>query len=347
MNLNFRYGTARVDDLTLVPGPVTRPGLPSVSRVELDGQSLNPSRRFLRSLFQRFHINEQVFRYYSYDEVLQRVREKAPCERFQYCVEEKKNSPDRLLAATPPDRPIARFGATRSLLQRYEGRRLTYSDGVITSTHTPVSGDGQFDIGTDKFKNRFVLQTPIDGCGRPKIHLALLRMVCSNGAVGYTPAFRTIINTGNQPLRGIERALETYDNDTGFAAMSQRFESAQNSWASLRETQSLYRLLVDITNRGGFTSDSVLKNFYTTSGRPHELYGIASLDSLSQKRQRVLPAKCRVYDLLNFASELATHKSEPESGLRLQAHIGHLLSDEFDMEGSAEKVTEFGDFLAN
>jgi hypothetical protein len=81
------------------------------------------------------------------------------------------------------------------------------------------------------------------------------------------------------------------------------------------------------------------------TGRLHELYGLANLDALSVKRQRVLPARCRVYDLLNFASEVATHHSTTEGGRSMQAFIGSMISDEFDMEGTAATVTDFADFL--
>lgn len=81
------------------------------------------------------------------------------------------------------------------------------------------------------------------------------------------------------------------------------------------------------------------------TGRPHELYGVANLDTFSVKRQRLLPTRCRVYDLINFASELATHRADPHAALLLQAYIGTLISDEFDLEGTAEKVNEFQDFF--
>lgn len=346
MKMTFQYGSARVRDLAVITGEKDKQGLPLVSGIELDGELLTPTRRFWKSFFKRFQISDAMFRFFSYEEVLERVTERTPCERFQYCIERtKKNSPGKLLAATAPERPIAGFDDVKSMLKRYDGQQLEYADGVISSTHIPASGDGEFNIGGDKFKNRFVLETPIDGYGMPKIHLSLLGMVCSNGAIGYSRAFRTQINIGKDPLHGISRALNTYDNDNGYAALWQRFESAQNSWASLRETQTLYSLLVGIGNRGGFTADGILKRFYSMSGRPHELYGIANLDAFSQKRQRVLPAKCRVYDLLNFASEVATHQSTPDAGLQLQAYIGTLVSDEYDMEGTAEKVTDFQDLF--
>jgi hypothetical protein len=345
MTTTFQYGTARVRDLAVMTGERSKQGLPRVHGIELDGEVLTPTRRFWRSFFKRFQISDSMFRFFSYEEVLERVTEQSPCERFQFCIERKPNSTSSLLAATAPDRSITGFEEVKALLERYDGQNLKYSKGVISSTHVPTSGDGKFQIGGDEFKNRFVLETPIDGYGLPKIHLSLLRMLCSNGAVGYSRAFRTQINTGKDPLHGISRALDTYDNDNGYAALWQRFESAQNSWASIREIQTLYSLLLEIGKRNGFTSDGILKRFYSMSGRPHELYGIANLDAFSQKRQRVLPAKCRVYDLLNFASEVATHQSTAEAGLQLQGYIGSLVSDEYDMEGTAERVIDFQDFF--
>jgi hypothetical protein len=82
------------------------------------------------------------------------------------------------------------------------------------------------------------------------------------------------------------------------------------------------------------------------SGGLHETYGLANLDALSIKRQRVLPAKCRVYDLLNFATELATHHANAAGNRVLQAQVGSLISEEFDLEGTAESVTDFADFFA-
>ena len=87
------------------------------------------------------------------------------------------------------------------------------------------------------------------------------------------------------------------------------------------------------------------RDFSRMTGSLTELYGLANLDALSSKRQRILPARCRVYDLLNFASEVATHHALPASRRSLQAFIGSLISDEYDMEGTAATGTEFADFF--
>jgi len=112
-----------------------------------------------------------------------------------------------------------------------------------------------------------------------------------------------------------------------------------------RECTQLYKSLIKVKDRKDLTSDTLMRDFYRMTGNLNELYGLANLDALSNKRQRVLPARCRVYDLLNFASEIATHHSTAEGARSMQACIGTLISDEYDLEGTAETATEFADFF--
>ena len=58
-----------------------------------------------------------------------------------------------------------------------------------------------------------------------------------------------------------------------------------------------------------------------------------------------LPAKCRVYDLVNYASEVATHHADSAGAWQLQAYIGKLIADEFDLEGTADGGADFDAFF--
>jgi hypothetical protein len=69
----------------------------------------------------------------------------------------------------------------------------------------------------------------------------------------------------------------------------------------------------------------------------------ASVDALSVKRQRMLQANCRVYDLLNFATEMATHHAPPQAAARLHGWLGSTLTEEYDLENTANDVPEFAD----
>ncbi|MBI1249158.1 DUF932 domain-containing protein [bacterium] len=344
MKWNFEYGYARVRDFRVQAQRDQKSGRIMVNSLELNGETVRPTRRFWKSMFMRFGFSESVFRYFDHGEVFQRISERAPNDSVRFCLE-RGTKGLRLLSVSNPKRPVITHDEVQGLLDHYGGKEIKYSEGVITSTHRPRSGDCDFEIGGDRFKHRFVMETPIDGFSQPKIYLSFLRMLCSNGAIGYSRAFRSDISLGKDIGHCISRALESYDNGEGYAGLRQRFESSQTSWASLNECNKLYKLLFKWDRSKSFSKSSVLTDFHRMTGRMNELYGLTNLDALSEKRLRVLPAKCRVYDLVNFASEVATHHADEASSRTLQAYIGSLISDEYDMEGTANEGSEFADFF--
>lgn len=341
----FTYGYARIRDLSAVGERHGKTGRMRISRINVAGEMAVPTKRFWRSFFARFGISDSVFRYFEPVEVFQRISERAPDDLVRYCLERRPDDPSRLLAVSHPNRAVIQHAEILGIAGRHGGHSPKYADGIVTTTHTPRLGEQPFLIGGDSFQHRFVLETPVDGFSHPKIYLSLLRQICTNGMIGYAPAFRSDISLGKDIGQCIGRALETYDNGEGYAALRQRFESAQSSWASLRECQNLYKLLIKVKERKNVTSETLIRDFYRLTGNLNELYGLANLNALSSKRQRVLPARCRIYHLLNFASEIATHHSTTEGARAMQAYIGSLISDEYDMEGTAETVGDFADFF--
>lgn len=345
MNTTFEYDFARVRDLVLRGDRNERTGRIEPRSVYVQGQETKPTKRFWKSFFQRFGVSENIFRYFDPAEVFDRISHRAADDSMRVCIERTPDEQPKLLAVSSPRRPVIRSGEIQALVERYGCHDTTYHEGVVTSTHTPRGGNQTFSIGPDRFQHRFVMETPVDGFSQPKIHLSFLRMICSNGAIGYSRAFRSDISLGKDIAHCLGRALESYDNGDGYDALRQRFESAQTSWASVQEASRLYKLLGKLRGAGEVTKETVLRDLNRVAGNLQELYGLANLDALSTKRQRVLPAKCRVYDLLNFASEAATHHATVSGNRTLQAFIGSLISDEYDLEGAAMEASEFADFF--
>jgi hypothetical protein len=344
--ISFEYRSANVRDFQVAQDPIADgPTTKSVTAVAVDGETLLPGNRFWKSLFYRLGLSEQVFRYYTYDEVFARVVESGRNDRLQLCIERPGNGRGKLLAVTSPRRPVLQYAQARQLVDQHAGEDAFYRDGVIVSRHTPRSGFNGFSIGPDKFHNRFMMETPIDGYGQPRIYLSLLRQICANGAIGYARAFRSDLRIGDDAAFTLERAMSQFDHEEGFTALRQRFESAQTSWASVSEVRQLEKVLTRCNSEITGGSLRAITKLHNLSGDLNAVYGLANLESLSQKRQRILPAACRVYDVLNFASELATHHARGEAQVRLNAYIGSLVSDEFDLEGTAENVPEFRDLF--
>ncbi len=348
----FTYGQATVADLRVRKVERTQSGRVTLKDLTIDGQSVTATKRFWRSFFSRFGIAENVFRYFAPDEVFKRISAMSPDDSFRYCISKQASgeksggrSKNRLLAVTNMKRPVIRYDEVSDLIARYGGTDIRYRDGLVTSFHAPRGGSREFSIGGDQFRDRFCLETPIDGYGHPRLFLSMLRMVCSNGMVGYTRAFRSDIPMGKHMDHCISRALESFDNGDGYAALRQRFESAQTSWASVHECLQLGVVLEKLQRENQSFSKGLLGRFRSIAGNLSELYGLANLEALSDKRKRILPSKARVYDLINFASEVATHHAHADGANRMQAYIGSLIADEFDLEGTAKDSPEFDAFF--
>ncbi len=341
----FSYGFARLSDFDIHTETDSKANRPRVRSIEVDGVKAQPSPRFWRSFFHRFGVSDAVFKYFDHDEVLCRISERAKSDSVRYCIETNAEGKSTLLAVSNPKRTVISYDDVVDLTSRYQVGELNYHEGVITTTHTPRSGDNTFTIRGDEFQHRYVMDTPIDGFSVPKIHLSLLRLLCENGAIGYTRAFRSELGMGHDVEFTLARALESYDNDSGYSALRQRFASAQTSWASIRECEQLRKLLVRLSHTATIEGREMLPRFDRLTGNLHEFYGLANLDALGQKRQRVLPSRCRVYDLINFASEVATHHATVLGQRPLQAYIGGVIADEYDLEGTAERTSDFSDFF--
>jgi hypothetical protein len=346
-----------------------------VKAVVIDGEPIAPSARFWSSLYSRFGLNKAFFKFFDHQEVFDRIVEREANSKIRVTIENDVVTGDkRLLAATGTNKPVIVYDDLMEVLQQFrlEGK-VGYSDGVITTTHTPVIGASEFKIGGDKFTNKFVLHAPVDGFGQPNFFLSLLRLICSNGAIGWANAFKTTLQLGSgqdSVSYTLRRALEGFTNDEGFAVMRDRFETAQSSWASLREQQQLYKLLIRLQNDSklrsgvgienvtngpllGFDREewlknpgSVLKAYEGVTGNPFEIY-FRDPNVMSFKRQRSLPVQCRVYDLMNFATELATHHVNEHHARMLQAWVGEMLSSEYDLEGSCDRFDQFRDMFIN
>ena len=264
-----------------------------------------------------------------------RICKRKPETELRFCVDGKM-----ALAISNPEKPLISVDGFSKIVHKFEGQDVKYDAGVVTSTYTPTSGEHQFKIGPDAFYNRYMLETPMDGYGKPSIYLSLLRQVCSNGAVAYAPAFRNDITVGDAPEYNLERALQSFDSDEGYSALRQRFEAAQLAPASLWECLRLYKRMKTLEHKGA------VKAYEKVVGDIYNLYGVANLDSISEKKLRLLPAKCKVYDLINLASEVSTHHAKPMEGRSLEAWLGSTISDEFDLEGTNAKKSDFqGTFL--
>jgi hypothetical protein len=307
---------------------------PLRAMLKVGGQSFETTQRFWNSFMARFGLSESVFRYFNHQEVLDRICERKPDTELRFCLDPESKL---AFAVSNPKSPVVRPESFMEIARKYRGSDVQYARGVVLSTYVPPSGERNMSIGPDMFANRFVVETPLDGYGKPSIYLSLLRQVCSNGNVAYAPAFRNDITLGDDPGYAIGRALESFDSDEGYSAVRQRFQAAQSSPASLWECRKLFQTVRRIDDKGSL----ILKAYEKVVGDIYGQYGVANFDAITEKKLRLLPAKCKVYDLINLASEVATHRSAGIQSMALQAWLGTTISEEYDLEGTSDKKEDF------
>jgi len=374
---------APVSDLEVVTEICEKSGKPIVKHILVEDEPIQATQRFWTSLFARYSINKAFFRYFEYSEVFDRISGVETNDRMRLCIERgtcpiSGNPTNRLMAVSNPKKPVVVYDELVELVTRYGGDDINYADGIVESAHVPRNNGAEFDILGDVHSNRFIMCTPIDGYGSPNLYLSLLRKICNNGLIGYAKMFRASLALGkaeDDVTVSLTRALDGFNNDEGYAALRERISSSGLSWLSVQESQSLYKLITNLhaaqelgandgaiykgTDIAGYLAGAdakvpmgedaigspIIKAFHKMTGDPAEHYGLANLDSLSIKRQRTLPVQCTVYDALNFATEAATHYAGTNGARRLQAWVGTVITEEYDMEGTKTKFNEFSDFL--
>lgn len=385
----FDYDFATINNLRVQTAVDPKNGKNIVRSVIVNDEPLQATERFWTSLFARFGFNQTFFKYFDYHEVFDRITKVESSDRLRLCIERSKDKngvpTNRLLAVSNPAKPIVPHEDLMGMLETFGHEGVAYSNGIIESTHRPRVGSAKFDILGDAFENRFVMATPVDGYGKPNVYLSLLRQICSNGVVAMSKAFRSEVSIGQRDDNvafALTRVLDQFSNEEGYAALRQRIESAGKSWASVSESNSLYKMLVRLHNTkdddgrpmvGGdgasleaspylreliakdtvgspmgedetLQGSPIIRAYHAMTGDASRLYGLANLNALSDKRQRALPVRCTVYDMLNFATEVSTHHTPANGSRKLQGWVGSLISGEYDMEGTCDKFTDFADF---
>jgi len=322
----------------------------SIDHILIDGEPVAPTSRFWNSLFSRFGIGNSFFSLFSHDEVFKRISERTHDNTIKVCVDKSDPNYPKLLSAVGDSKPVIIYDDLLDILKQSSSEKIVYSKGIVKSVHVPRMNSSEFEVGGDNFVNRFEMHTPIDGYGNPNFYLSMMRLICSNGMTGFAKEFQSTLKlgTGSDDIAyTLNRAIDGFSNESGFARLRERFKSATKSWGSFREYNSLYSLLLNIQLDDNVSPEkrkSISRDLDILAGRPYEKFGIAS-NSFSEKRLRQLPIECKVYEMLNFATEVATHNVSEEGNRRLQAWCGSLLTSEYDLEDSCEKFGDWRSFF--
>lgn len=317
-----------------------------VKNIRIGHEDFRPSSRFWTSLNARFGFSSNIFSLFDHHEVFTRISSRYPGEQLRVAINTDDNW---LLGASSPSKPYAPADKLQGLMEQHGVSALEYADGIIRTWHSFKRSDG-LEIGGDLHNHRFVMDTPIDGYGLPNIYLGLIRQVCTNGVIAMAKVFKTALKLGrgeDDVMFVVDRALDSFDNEEGFSALTDRLRAGTKSWASINEAAKLGSLLQKLVDgQSGVLNQDVMGMFSDCVGDFSETYSLVSVKELSEKRMRLLPCKATVYQLINLATEIATHHTRDVAARRkVHSFVGDLVSQEYDLEGSVDRYPEFQDWF--
>ena len=312
-------------------------------RISFRDEVFKPSTRFLTSLARKLKFSNNIFRYFSGEEVFTRIAERCPDIHFKVTVDHQDNCMlgvvDEDKKILPPDIACRIFSEDKRI------SKVEYQNGLWEAT---MMLDETFTVNGDSpYRRALRIQYPVDGVSMPAIYLAVERQICTNGATALVNQFKTEIEINDQAGTHLSRLLKSFSNENGFMALESRLQKAQETKASVNELMTIQSLLESQLTEMQFLP-RLKDHLEAIAGDPCRSYGITSLTNIPLKRRALLPVSCSVNDLLNFCSELSTHHKEILRNTNaLDAEIGHMLAAEFDLEDMYKNSRTARDFLLN
>ena len=342
LDLNARIGD-RFEPVPITPRQMV--GALDCDETKIKGLAIGQttcklSDRFYKTLAAELGIPYGVFGFFTPLEVMTRAAEKEPDLPLRVTVDTEKG----LALGLTPDKglPMPVKYIEHVLHDDRRLREVEYGNGVLSAM---LDLDDPWEVPNDStYHVRVRCRVPVDGVGMPDMSLATWRQVCSNGAVAETSLFRTKMEIKDNSGEHFRRLLTSFSNPSGVEMLQSKMCTAAGTKASVGEVVLLEGL---IRRSVANTRNQMLlrERLYELAENPCVRYGVTDLSNIGMKKRALLPVGCSVADLLNFASELATHHSDllkPES--TLQTFAGTVLSKGFDLEDLYPNARRTSDF---
>ncbi len=306
----------------------------------LYGEKFKLTPRFHKSLASEFGVPYGVFNLFQPEEVMQRAAEVMPDRKLRVTVDRRRG--EALGVTERKGVPVPVRFVVNTLRSDPRLQEINYRDGVITAKL--ALQDSWFVKNDSEYQVHVQCRVPVDGVGRPDMNLATWRQVCENGAVAEAPVFRTKMEIKDNDGSHFARLLRSFSNPEGVELLQERMTQAAETKASVGELYALEEVVRKVVP-AGHNQLALRDRLHEMAANPCIRYGVTELGKIGQKKRGLLPVDCSVSDLLNFASELATHHKNVATDTKpLHVYAGTLLAKGFDLEDlypNAQRTSRF------
>lgn len=296
--------------------------------IRIEGVEYAPSGRFTKGLAQRMRVPLSVFELFPPMEVVRRAAEVAPDMQLRITVDEEEKKALGLIENKGHPIPA---GAVESIMRN--DSRLTkfeYREGVIKGYFDLKE---TWDIPQDSvYRVNARVTVAVDGMGTPEATLGLTRLVCTNGAIAESAAFRTKMEVKDNSGAHFQRLLQSFSNPQGVEQLHDRLLAAIGTKASVGEVH----VVDDYLRRQIRNAEDAMQlreRLHDIAGNPCVRYGVTDIANIGHKRRTLLPVDCSVADLMNFVTELSTHHTSVlKCRETADALVGNFYTSNFDLE---------------
>jgi len=311
-----------------------------ITSLVVSGEKFRLTPRFHKSLASELGVPYGVFELFQPEEVMHRAAEVRPDLKLRVTLDFERG--EALGVTERKGVPLPVRYVTNTLRDDSCLQEMSYENGVISARLAlaeawNVPNDSEYSIHVQ-------CRIPVDGVGSPYMTLATLRQVCSNGAVAEAPIFRTKMEIKDNDGGHFARLLKSFSNPQGVELLQERMIQAAETKASVGEFYALETALRKVIP-AGHDQLALRDRLHEMASNPCVRYGVTELAKIGEKKRGLLPVDCSVSDLLNFASELATHHRDIATELKpLHAYTGTMLAKGYDLEDlypNAQRTSRF------
>lgn len=247
-----------------------------------DGRACSVSPSFVTSFLTEGKCGSNVFNLYTPQEVFGRLGERLNnskrSDRFRVALEKVKLGDGSEKVTARSIRPTSRFSPDFDLVSELVSGLdspidLNYCNGNVEfSMRNFRANSVKIADGDGEWQPRTFLSLPVDNFGHGYSFVEMLRLVCTNGAIGLSKGFRSEINLGSilkdkeltydqrraRALYTLQSYINTMNNDEDASAMAERLRTATKSHLSLREYLLLFSVLARSLGHDAAQGPSVL-----------------------------------------------------------------------------------------
>ena len=323
---NFHELINRFDYETIGLGEMTPLTIDNTIRgVRIGNEAYFTSKRFMQTLMSLFGFSENLFQYFTPEELFGRIQERRKDTEIRICIDRKAQMLNGIIRPEQTGLPLATVCWT--LVEDKRFRKMEYCPEKAC-IEAQLELPSVWDIPSDSHYETFLhVRYPVDDVSSPTIALGIVRQVCSNGLVARRKCFETALIVEKNHGTHLRQLLASFNNRNGFDALRERLQIAQETKASVNEYLAAVNAVQKCINK----PESVINRMDCVAGMPEDTYGQTRLDAIRSRYRKELPVAASVMDLINILTELATHYTVKNKDY-LYTFVTGMLAAEFDLE---------------